>query len=89
MGLAVNLITYDDRHNLRRVEQELGTEIRPIPPVIDPQGQFRVRRLRKVGRERQRVQTALSRTAPTAGEGVASRGRLDPPPSIETPFTSP
>jgi len=35
LGLAVNLITYDDRHNLRRVEQELGTEIRPIPPVID------------------------------------------------------
>lgn len=35
LGLAVNLITYDDRHALRRVEQELGTEIRPIPPVID------------------------------------------------------
>lgn len=35
LGLAVNLITYEDRHNLRRVEQELGTDIRPIPPVID------------------------------------------------------
>lgn len=35
LGLAVNLITYEDRHNLRRVEQELGTEIRPIPPKID------------------------------------------------------
>lgn len=35
LGLAVNLITYDDRHNLRRVEQQLGTDIRPIPPVID------------------------------------------------------
>jgi len=35
LGLAVNLITSDDRHNLRRVEQELGTEIRPIPPRID------------------------------------------------------
>ena len=35
LGLAVNLITYDDRHGLRRVEQELGTEIRAIPPVID------------------------------------------------------
>merc|ERR1711935_697650 len=35
LGLAVNLITYDDRHSLRRIEQELGTEIRPIPPVID------------------------------------------------------
>jgi len=35
LGLAVNLITYEDRHSLRRVEQELGTEIRPIPANID------------------------------------------------------
>lgn len=35
LGLAVNLITYDDRHSLRRVEQELGTEIKPIPANID------------------------------------------------------
>jgi len=35
LGLAVNLITYDDRFNLYRIEQELGTEIRPIPPNID------------------------------------------------------
>lgn len=35
LGLAVNLITYEDRFNLYRIEQELGTEIRPIPPVID------------------------------------------------------
>jgi ATP-dependent RNA helicase DDX6/DHH1 len=35
LGLAVNLITYEDRYNLFRVEQELGTEIKPIPPQID------------------------------------------------------
>lgn len=35
LGLAVNLITYEDRFNLFRIEQELGTEIKPIPPVID------------------------------------------------------
>jgi ATP-dependent RNA helicase DDX6/DHH1 len=35
LGLAVNLITQDDRASIKRVEQELGTEIRPIPPVID------------------------------------------------------
>lgn len=35
LGLAVNLITYDDRFNLFRIEQELGTEIKPIPPVIE------------------------------------------------------
>jgi len=35
LGLAVNLITYDDRFNLYKIEQELGTEIRPIPSSID------------------------------------------------------
>ncbi len=32
LGVAINLITYDDRFNLYRIEQELGTEIKPIPP---------------------------------------------------------
>ena len=35
LGLAINLITFDDRFNLYRIEQELGTEIKPIPPQID------------------------------------------------------
>lgn len=35
LGLAINLITWNDRLNLYRVEQELGTEIQPIPESID------------------------------------------------------
>ncbi len=35
LGLAINLITFEDRHNLFRIEQELGTEIKPIPAKID------------------------------------------------------
>ncbi|KAJ8449276.1 hypothetical protein Cgig2_002408 [Carnegiea gigantea] len=35
LGLAVNLITYEDRFNLYKIEQELGTEIKQIPPQID------------------------------------------------------
>jgi len=35
LGLAVNLITYDDRFNLYKVEKDLATEIKPIPPIID------------------------------------------------------
>jgi ATP-dependent RNA helicase DDX6/DHH1 len=35
LGLAINLVTYEDRFNLFKIEQELGTEIKPIPPVID------------------------------------------------------
>lgn len=34
-GLAVNLITYEDRFNLYKIEQELATEIQPIPGTID------------------------------------------------------
>ncbi|KAK9809627.1 hypothetical protein WJX73_008779 [Symbiochloris irregularis] len=37
LGLAVNLITYEDRHSLYRIEQELSTEIQPIPAAIDRQ----------------------------------------------------
>lgn len=37
LGLAVNLVTYDDRFNLYRIEHELGTEIKPIPTHIDPE----------------------------------------------------
>ncbi|UYV83118.1 DDX6 [Cordylochernes scorpioides] len=33
LGIAINLITYDDRFSLHRIEQELGTEIKPIPKV--------------------------------------------------------
>lgn len=35
LGLAINLITYEDRFNLYKIEQELGTEIQPIPQQID------------------------------------------------------
>jgi ATP-dependent RNA helicase DDX6/DHH1 len=34
-GLAINLINWNDRYSLYQIEQELGTEIKPIPPVID------------------------------------------------------
>ncbi|CAI9285751.1 unnamed protein product [Lactuca saligna] len=35
LGLAVNLITLEDRFNLYQIEYELGTEIKQIPPLID------------------------------------------------------
>ncbi|KAA8492571.1 DEAD-box ATP-dependent RNA helicase 8 [Porphyridium purpureum] len=34
-GLAINMITHDDRFNLYKIEQELGTQIGPIPPLVD------------------------------------------------------
>lgn len=36
LGIAINLITYEDRFDLHRIEKELGTEIKPIPKAIDP-----------------------------------------------------
>jgi ATP-dependent RNA helicase DDX6/DHH1 len=35
LGVAVNMMTYDDRDALYRIEQELSTEIKPIPAEID------------------------------------------------------
>jgi len=35
LGVAINLITYEDRFSLHKIEQELGTDIKPIPKVID------------------------------------------------------
>ncbi|CCW68821.1 unnamed protein product [Phytomonas sp. Hart1] len=35
LGLAINFVTYEDRHNVYRIEQELDTEIKPIPAEID------------------------------------------------------
>jgi ATP-dependent RNA helicase DDX6/DHH1 len=35
LGLAISLLTYEDRHNLFKIEQELGTQIKPIPAEID------------------------------------------------------
>jgi len=34
-GLAISLVTQDDRLNLYRIEHELGTKIAPIPPAVD------------------------------------------------------
>lgn len=36
LGLAINLISANDRFNMYKVEQDLGTEIQPIPSNIDP-----------------------------------------------------
>ncbi|CDO93277.1 unnamed protein product [Kluyveromyces dobzhanskii CBS 2104] len=35
LGLAINLINWNDRFNLYKIEQELNTEIAPIPSQID------------------------------------------------------
>lgn len=35
LGLAINLITSDDRFNLKAIEDQLVTDIKPIPGSID------------------------------------------------------
>jgi ATP-dependent RNA helicase DDX6/DHH1 len=36
LGIAINLITAEDRQNLKRIEKELRTAIAPIPTEVDP-----------------------------------------------------
>lgn len=35
LGLAINLMSWNDRYSLYKIEQELGTEIKPIPVTIE------------------------------------------------------
>lgn len=35
LGIAINLITEDDRENMHRIQKELDTEIMPVPKEID------------------------------------------------------
>lgn len=35
LGLAINLITEDDKDNFLRIEKELDTEIQPMPKEVD------------------------------------------------------
>ena len=35
LGLAINLITQENRFDLFRIEKELGTDIKPFPTVVD------------------------------------------------------
>jgi len=37
LGLAINFVTYEDRYNVYRIEQDLDTEIKPLPAEIDPE----------------------------------------------------
>lgn len=36
LGIAINLITYEDRFDLHRIEKELGTEIKRYPKTLIP-----------------------------------------------------
>jgi len=37
LGIAINLLTFEDRLSLNKIETELGTEINPIPKEVDAQ----------------------------------------------------
>lgn len=37
LGLAINFVTFEDRYDVFHIEEELDTEIKPIPSEIDPE----------------------------------------------------
>jgi ATP-dependent RNA helicase DDX6/DHH1 len=39
-GMAMNLVTYEDKNNLLRIESELGLEIKPIPNLQEIKNVF-------------------------------------------------
>ncbi|TNY20915.1 DEAD-domain-containing protein [Rhodotorula diobovata] len=90
LGLAINLITFDDRFNLYRIEQELGTEIQPIPPVIDrslyvaPGTEDEVKEAQAVAAQGQK-----SRPAGVGGHGMQAPQQRQAVPAPAAPAPAP
>ena len=78
MGLAINLITYEDRFNLYRIEQELGTEVQPIPATIDKR-LYVAPSLIEEAENRER--DAKAQGKPTQGPGIMQQGLPSIPPT--------
>jgi ATP-dependent RNA helicase DDX6/DHH1 len=69
LGLAINLINWDDRFNLYNIERDLGTEIQPIPASID-KNLYVYDSPENIPRPVSNFQTAR----PTSGRESSSRG---------------
>jgi len=94
LGLAINLVTYEDRFNLYRIEQELGTEIQPIPQSIDkslyvapslpddvvPRSAQTLQQQQQQQQQRAQAQAALSKNVQQvyATNGVPQAGQVRP-----------
>ncbi len=63
LGLAINLITYNDRFNLMSVEKQLHTEIKPVPKVIDKRLYVAEYQVASSGEERDDVSSSSSAQA--------------------------
>ncbi|OBZ67323.1 ATP-dependent RNA helicase dhh1 [Grifola frondosa] len=78
LGLAINLVTYEDRFNLYKIEQELGTEIQPIPQQIDkglyvaPNGSEEPTEQKPTKSAQNQAQAAAQAAAPTQAAGSAT-----------------
>ncbi|KAJ2744413.1 DExD/H-box ATP-dependent RNA helicase dhh1 [Coemansia sp. BCRC 34301] len=72
LGLAINLITYEDRFNLYKIEQELGTEIQPIPPVIDKRLYVAPSAMDEPPQQRQQVAASNNTHGPAPPPGLVA-----------------
>lgn len=85
LGLAINLVTYEDRFNLYRIEQELGTEIQPIPQQIDkglyvapstPEEQKPSTATKQTPQQGQQQQQRQQQTAPSQPRNQQGQGQV-------------
>lgn len=85
LGLAINLVTYEDRFNLYRIEQELGTEIQPIPQQIDkglyvapsaPEEQKTSTATKQTPHQGQQQQQRQQQTAPSQPRNQQGQGQV-------------
>lgn len=78
MGLAINLITYEDRFNYYNIERELGTEIQAIPATIDKRLYVSPALIEEAD---QREREAKASGRPVQGPSVMQQGLPSIPPT--------
>lgn len=80
LGLAINLVSWEDRFNLYKIEQELGTEIQPIPNTIDKNLYVAPSAMSAGEVQKPTQQQPLAHGVPqTAEEQARSQQRRNPP----------
>lgn len=77
LGVAINMVTWEDRFDLYKIEQELGCEIQPIPPIIE-KGLYVYDSPSTVPRPNTSLQPSKATNNATQTNGSSSRGQAEP-----------
>jgi len=89
LGLAINLVTYEDRFNLYKIEQELGTEIQPIPQQIDKGLYVAPSAIQEAEQQPQKPKLVQGPSPPQAVAAAVPQPQRQPAPPAQAVVTQP